>query len=282
MVAPGPEVLRRHVERRPDLDVPRVVEPGGHHADHRVALGVELDPTVHHLRVAAEVPLPETEADDGHAGTAGCTLAGRERAPEQGADAEHREEGGFGLDVGSRLGLAAAADVGPPVPGEERARLERLVLRLPIHVVRPGKGVTSGCRLRLEEPDQPVGFVEGQGAEQDRIDDGEDGGVGADAERERQHGDREESGGLAHRAEEVADVLERVAHTSLSGRARQTGPPGLPVGRGGRLQGWPISLRVVFDPADGATPSPAGASLPVGCLESVTMFSAPWPRFRLG
>ncbi len=39
------------------------------------------------------------------------------------------------------------------------------------------------------------------------VDDGEDGGVGADAEGEREHGDGGEAGGLAQHAEGEADVL---------------------------------------------------------------------------
>src|SRR2546430_5364508 len=56
---------------------------------------------------------------------------------------------------------------------------------------------------------------DGQGTEPDGVDQLEDGGVGADAEREREHGDQGEHGVEAKLAETVADVGGIAIHETL-------------------------------------------------------------------
>jgi hypothetical protein len=60
----------------------------------------------------------------------------------------------------------------------------------------------------LAEGDELLGMLDGKIAEQDLVDEGEDGGVGADAEGEREQGDQGEAGALGERAEAEAGVLE--------------------------------------------------------------------------
>ena len=77
----------------------------------------------------------------------------------------------------------------------------------------PGK---RALRRLVEEPHEPIGLVERQRPQQHRVDDAEDGGVGADAEREdRDHGD-----GERRRAEQdpegVAEVGKQRAHDGVT------------------------------------------------------------------
>jgi len=62
---------------------------------------------------------------------------------------------------------------------------------------------------------QPVRIGIGERPEEQRVDDAEDGGVGADAERERGNGDEGESRRADQEARRVAEVLDEVSHSSL-------------------------------------------------------------------
>ena len=77
-----------------------------------------------------------------------------------------------------------------------------------------------GLRVAVVDFDDARGLREGQGLEHERIHRREDGGVGANAEREREQGDRRESGRapetprylfLAGREREGLAILERIA-----------------------------------------------------------------------
>ena len=98
-----------------------------------------------------------------------------------------------------------------------RDLLERAGLLPPVLEVR---GRDAVARLRVHPivlPDRhhPGGIAERQRPQQDRVDDREDGGVGADAEGERQHDDRGEAGTLPHQAQRVAKILEQHVETPL-------------------------------------------------------------------
>src|SRR5439155_24578768 len=63
--------------------------------------------------------------------------------------------------------------------------------------------------------DEPVRSRIGQRLEQHGVDRAEDGGIGADAEREREHGDEREGGAFGERADGEAEVLEEGVHHSV-------------------------------------------------------------------
>ncbi len=60
------------------------------------------------------------------------------------------------------------------------------------------------------EPDEAIGVCEGERAEDDGVDDAEDGRVGADAEGESEDGDESEAGIFAEGAEGVAEILGEI------------------------------------------------------------------------
>jgi hypothetical protein len=160
--------------------------------------------------------------------------------------------------VGARLSLVvleSASDEGPtPERREERrsdrqrAQLFRLALGGEVDAShREQRGVLEGGRLgfpvdvignrdrclgqadeRIPVPDEhePVGIAVRQRAEQDPVQEAEDGGVGADAERQCQHGDGRKNGLLAERADRVPDVSHIECWTGTSrGRLRPAFAP---------------------------------------------------------
>ena len=62
-------------------------------------------------------------------------------------------------------------------------------------------------RVRLPEHHQPLRLRERQRLEQQGVDDAEDGGIGADAERQGDDGDRGESWARLQHADGVPDIL---------------------------------------------------------------------------
>jgi hypothetical protein len=69
--------------------------------------------------------------------------------------------------------------------------------------------------LGIEELNDAVGVGIAEGLEEDRIDDGEDGGVGSDAEGESGDGGEGECRVGDEHAEGVAEVAEEIAHVFL-------------------------------------------------------------------
>ena len=62
---------------------------------------------------------------------------------------------------------------------------------------------------------EPSRIRVGKRPQEDAVDDAEDRGVGADAERQRRHGDGGEAGVRGEAAQSVADVLQQCLHHSL-------------------------------------------------------------------
>ena len=117
------------------------------------------------------------------------------------------------------LGLGAAApsqrkgtnDAGKPgedlvVPG---VILEVWVRHAELGGVRPCDESLGVDRVELDD----VGNVpDGQGMEKNGVDDGKDGGVGTDAQRQRKNRDGTESGILGQHANGVTNVLPKSLH----------------------------------------------------------------------
>jgi hypothetical protein len=62
-------------------------------------------------------------------------------------------------------------------------------------------------RIRQIDADQAIRLGIGQRPQQDAVDDAEDGGVGADAERDGQDGDDRKSGGVTNQSQRITNVL---------------------------------------------------------------------------
>ena len=72
--------------------------------------------------------------------------------------------------------------------------------------------VLAVIRLGFPKLNQPAGIVVGQGFEQNGVHNAEDGGIGADAERQRDYGQSRESWRLRQHAQPVANVLPKRFH----------------------------------------------------------------------
>ena len=118
-----------------------------------------------------------------------------------------------------RLAVAGEIEV---AAREERDLVEHLLRRgeRPVLRVRPDGLVVDAGTLALRHQHvhehQPLGVGERQRLEQHGVDDGEDRGIGADAERERGDGDRRKCRRAAQQPQRVADVLEEIAHGTVS------------------------------------------------------------------
>ena len=70
-------------------------------------------------------------------------------------------------------------------------------------------------------------MLERRRPEQEVVDDGEDGGVRADPQREGQHGDEREAGTPSRAAQRVSDVADQVLQRSLAARVPDRLPDGV-------------------------------------------------------
>src|SRR2546430_897970 len=146
-------------------------------------------------------------------GERGALLGRREAVAELGVHVEHIEQvrrDRRGLDVarvsGARQVVALRLD----------GRASGKVLRERAQVVEVRKG---HAEVHAPEPgrhdlDEPVRSGVRQRLEQHGVDRAEDGGIGADAEREREHGDEREAGASREGADRVPEILEQGVHHS--------------------------------------------------------------------
>ena len=74
---------------------------------------------------------------------------------------------------------------------------------------RVGHGGKAAHSAVCRHPHELLRIAKGQGPQQDRVHDAEDGDVGADAQRQDQHGDRRKSPVASQRAQRVPQVLQQ-------------------------------------------------------------------------
>ncbi len=181
--------------------------------------------------------LPGAVAEHGDGRGVGLVVGGGDGAAHEGAQAEGGEV--IAADVfaveglGSAIGLAAADAEGPVagLEGGEGGELGGVLLHLPVE----GVGVEAPFVLSAAfdaavvagaDAVEAGGVGNGEGLEHHRVDEGEDGRRGADAEGKGEHGGKGEDGGQAHLAQGVGEVLAKGLHGSASG-GRYGGRAGL-------------------------------------------------------
>ncbi len=165
-----------------------------HDADDVEGLAIERERPADDGGLAAVAALPQSVAQDRHALAAGDFVVSRERVPHDRLHAQHVEEAGRRALHPEVFRFAAGLLHGHRPTGDGGHGLEHLLLGGPVHVVlgrgagdaeriRRGIGGAEEGRTPLADGDEPVVFVEWQAAQHDRVDDGEDGRRGADAQR---------------------------------------------------------------------------------------------------
>src|ERR1041385_9168188 len=118
----------------------------------------------------------------------------------------------------------AAGEVRTP-PTFEGQVFKRLALRLPVEIIRHRNFVALDTATRVLVPnrDDAIQIGKFEGLQNQRIDGAEDGAVRADAEGERDHGNRREARALDQVANRITDITEERTHVRLpfhSGRVR--------------------------------------------------------------
>ena len=210
--------IARHVgrlerERPPEL-IERAVEGASRrqHPDDRVRLVVEENRAVDDRGIRSELVDPEHMAEDDHAILASLVLIGKKRAASLRLNAEDLEVAGRDPRPTKLHRIAAprerrrAAALG----GHE---VEDGVIRLPVEEIQRGDAVAVAAGRLLEDTDDPIGIRVRQRLEQDAVNEAEDRGVGADAERQREDRDRCKSRTLRQGSPAVTQVLEqRIEH----------------------------------------------------------------------
>ena len=197
-------------EGKKNVDGLEDLEARGQNADDGVGARVEIDGLAEDFRGATEAPLPKavTEKNDGCA--AGAILFGEERAADLGVDAEHGEKAGGGhLDV-QAFGFAGAGESDSAGTDGLHA-FERGGLVAPVAEVFVG-GADHGERAFFGDQNEAGWVAKRKRAEEHAVYDAEDGGVRADAESERENGDRREARALCEEPEGEANVLHQSEH----------------------------------------------------------------------
>jgi len=210
-------------QQPPDAGPAEQLEVSGNHAQNRVRDAIEADVAARDLRVRAEARPPEALAQDDGVRTPGVVLR-KERAPDNRTDTEDVEEAGGHPLSGHVLGEAVRAghhhaaharDVG----GDQ---LERAIPPVPVQKVPRRYRAPCRCGAPFGHHHEALGFPERKRAQERGVDQGEDGAVGADAERDGEHNHCSEAGLAPQHSDGVAQVLPELGR----------GPPAWHAGRG--------------------------------------------------
>src|SRR2546426_196977 len=185
----------------------------------------EVRPPFHHhrltddARIAAEQPLPQPVAEDGDLGSSGSIVVWLDRASDERLRGENGKQAAADARAVNPLRHLTPRQIECPA-GEEAQAVEARGLFAPVvEVGQRGAGHRAGCcrrgrrvRPASDEDEEPVGLAKRKGPEHDRVNDAEDRGVRADAERQGQDGDGREAGTLAQQAQPEAYVINNVGH----------------------------------------------------------------------
>jgi hypothetical protein len=198
-----------------------------------VALPVEQHRPTDHRGVAAEAALPERVAQHHHLVAAGLVLALEECAAQQRSHAEHFEIPRRGPCRDEPLGLPHAGEVRVPLlTGGKRGEDAQALAYVAIRGRREGRFLRS-LAVDVVDGDQPVWREVRQRPQQHPVDDREERGVGADAEREGGDHDQGEAGVVQQPAERVAEVASHglvpfgAGNLALGARDRPSLVPGM-------------------------------------------------------
>ena len=199
---------------------PRTGEARRGHAHDREDAPVQTDLVTDDVGPARETRLPQLAADDDDRMSAWShVVGGREEPSAIGGEAEHVEEVA-GDEIAQGAIRAVAGIQAGDEPGPGRHAFERLsaVAERGVHRIREDTAVLLPLHV-----DQPIAIGHRQALQECGVDDGEDGGVGADAEGERQDGREREGWLLPQRAGGIAEVLPEISKQVSGGSPRRDG-----------------------------------------------------------
>ena len=193
-----------------DLDL----QAGACHSDDFMRTSAQRDGLADHVGIRTETALPESVSQHRDIAPAGKIFFLREgsavdrRGPEQGK--EIRAGLGF-LNLLRQIARLVVRDAESP----GRHVLERLGLGAP-EVELDGRSAGPGAlRRHVHEHDNPLGIGEVHRLEQNRVDEGKDGGIGPHAERQCEDGGDRERRSLEEHPDGVLQVLKKRSHAPL-------------------------------------------------------------------
>ncbi len=218
------EEFALHVERgqrnrprreHPRLGASRVIEAVRHDADDGVRHTVQAGALADRLWACAEVLAPELLAEDDHWFVRRRIGRAAERPAVQRRHAEHVEVAGGDDRAGDAHRVVAGRRHGDGVFAVTRECRQRPLSSGYVHEVA-GR-VVALRRLGATAPDLDyrLGVRVWQRPQEDAVDDAEDGGVGADAKREREDRHDGEAGVLDERPDRVANVVHHRCFSAI-------------------------------------------------------------------
>ena len=190
----------------------RVGESGWRNADDLPRLLVQVERPANDVRRAAELLLPVRVAEDDDTVASDHFVVRHERPAEDGCDTQDRKELPRDrlrrrVDRFARRGARAEGHV-----ARRGQVLERRLMASPVEIRRGRREAAAERvgrpRVALDDGDDAPGIVERQSSKHDAVDDREDGGGGADAEREHTDGDERERGRLPESPNRGAEIVD--------------------------------------------------------------------------
>ena len=193
---------------KPDIYRPRRKHLRRHHANNGERLIAQVHRLAEHVRVAVPHPLPNLVADHAHRGTAHTIFFLGEHAPELRLQADDFEKAS-GHQTARHLFRGAAFQSTQVVgfPAGDRDIFKNGIVAFPIDVVRIGDGNLGQVRVCLRQDHDPIAVGIWERLEEDRVDDTEDRGVRANAEREGEDGDESEARRFPQLTQSEAQVV---------------------------------------------------------------------------
>ena len=182
-------------QRRPELDAAQHLcpfEARRHDADHRERDAVQRDGLTDHGGIGAEAARPQGVADHQHGVTGGLVLVRRERASARRLHTQHLKVVASDELSADAERLGATDHVGTDAsPRGQAGELRDVVAEVEI-VGQRQRLIRGRFRHHREHLNQLLRIAHRQRPEENGVDQREDGGVGADAEGQRQHDDQRE------------------------------------------------------------------------------------------
>ena len=201
-------------ERQPDVGQPRrETHRHGHDADDHVRLPVQRQGATDDAGIRLEMTAPQPLADDGDAIGARLIFRRGKGAARERRDTHRLEHARRRERSVQPLGIAGSGQVdgGAAIDADV---LEHRVLIAIVLEIRPRHGHGLPAARLLDEHEQAIDVRIGERAQHHAVEHGEDRRVGADAERQGQHGHCREASMLHQHADGVSQILDEGIHVS--------------------------------------------------------------------
>src|SRR3984957_18555374 len=181
-------------------------------ADKCVRLRIERYRLADPIRGTAKAALPERVADHGYGRTADAVFLRKKRAADDGRDAQKREKPGGDVPAFESLRLASAGDREICKAGGFHG-FEGAALVAPVFIVLVRGGDRREHGVAFDDQHDVRGIAVGERAKQHAIDDGEDRGVRANAESEREDGDNRKARILEKHPDAIFQIVQEAIHS---------------------------------------------------------------------